>query len=105
MRRPLGVGVGVDVIGPKRESRGPKIMDSRKRRLGSVNTGSGSDTDDDHEKKVRSLEMGDIEQTEAKKPQEKAEIDEKPEDKTPISLFNLAILIRKTQCSYHSFLF
>ena len=47
MRRPLGVGVGVDVIGPKRETRGPKIMESRKRRLGSVNTGSGSDSENE----------------------------------------------------------
>ena len=47
MRRPLGVGVGIDVIGPKRETRGPKIMESRKRRLGSVNTGSGSDSENE----------------------------------------------------------
>jgi hypothetical protein len=98
MRRPLGVGVGVDVIGPKRETRGPKIMDSRKRRLGSVNTGSGSDTEDDQEKKIRDLEMVDVEHVEIKKPDEKMEIDEKPEDNTPVSLLNLAILVRKTQC-------
>jgi len=96
MRRPLGVGVGVDVIGPKRENRGPRIMDSRKRRLGSVNTGSGSETEEETEMKQKKMDKI-IMETRSKAKDEKMDIDE-PEDTTPISLLNLAILVRKVQC-------
>jgi hypothetical protein len=100
MRRPLGVGVGVDAIGPKRENqnRGPRIMDSRKRRLGSVNTGSGSDTD---ENEVEVMKVEPVEKKVRAK-EERMEIDEPP-DNTPVSLVNLAVLVRKVQCISSSF--
>jgi len=108
MRRPLGVGVGIDVIGPKREmTRGPKIMESgRKRRLGSVNTGSGSDTEMEErmgemeeEGMEKNYQMREREEREMKV-EEKSEMEvELPEvsDDTPVSLINLAILARKVQ--------
>jgi len=109
MRRPLGVGVGIDVIGPKREmARGPKIMESgRKRRLGSVNTGSGSDTDMEErnyeEKMGKTYDMREREDREVKmEERERSEMEvEEPEvsDDTPVSLLNLAILARKVQCT------
>jgi hypothetical protein len=95
MKRPLGVGVGIDVVGPKRETRGPKIMDSRKRRLGSVNTGSGSESeqdeaqmDDEKADSVKEEEMSDV----------RVDTPEPPDD-SPISLVNLTVLARKIQCT------
>ena len=100
MRRPLGVGVGVDVIGPKREARGPRIMESRRRRLGSVNTGSGSDTEADQGSLSENMKM-DVERSERKKTGEgQSEMDletPEPPDDSPVSLLNLAILARKVQ--------
>jgi len=109
MRRPLGVGVGIDVIGPKREmTRGPKIMESgRKRRLGSVNTGSGSDTDMEErmgemeeermEKHYQMRERGEErEMTVEERSEMEVELPEVSDD-TPVSLVNLAILARKVQ--------
>jgi hypothetical protein len=108
MRRPLGVGVGIDVIGPKREmTRGPRIMESgRKRRLGSVNTGSGSDTEmeerkEEEERMGKTYDMRERDDREVKmEDMEKSEMDvDFPEisDDTPVSLLNLAILARKVQ--------
>lgn len=108
MRRPLGVGVGIDVIGPKREmTRGPRIMESgRKRRLGSVNTGSGSDTEmeegkEEEEGTEKTYGMRERDYREVKmEDREKSEMEvDLPEvsDDNPVSLLNLAILARKVQ--------
>lgn len=97
MSRPLGVGVGVDVIGPKRETRGPRIMDSRKRRLGSAHTGSGSDTENDQDDDKLDLDKPDARKDSPS--QIDVETPEPPDD-TPISLVNFAILARKIQCSF-----
>ena len=117
MRRPLGVGVGIDVIGPKRESRGPRIMETKKRRrLGSVNTGSGSEEEMDSDVKEGMDEGGGPPRTRGAERRELAEkmgrmnlngvemIAESPEppDNTPISLLNLAVLARKVQRIPHS---
>jgi ribosomal protein L37E len=106
MRRPLGVGVGIDVIGPKRDmTRGPKIMESgRKRRLGSVNTGSGSDTEmedrvkEEEEGMEKYYEMMERELMIEEREKSEMEVD-LPEvsDDTPVSLLNLTILARKVQ--------
>lgn len=97
MRRPLGVGVGVDVIGPKRENRGPRIMDSRKRRLGSVNTGSGSDTEDEETRREKLTKMDTERRIKIVMKEQKMDVDEQPPDNSPVSLCNLAILARKLQ--------
>ena len=107
MRRPLGVGVGIDVIGPKREmTRGPKIMESsRKRRLGSVNTGSGSDTEmeEGEDGLVSKYDMREREKDEKVIKVEETERSEmeidQPEvaDDSPVSLLTLVILARKVQ--------
>ena len=99
MRRPLGVGVGVDVIGPKRETRGPKIMESRKRRLGSVNTGSGSDSENEDNPMDEVTKMEDVSYRTRKSGEKAKEIEPaEPPDDSPVSLVNLAILARKIQC-------
>jgi GATA zinc finger len=96
MRRPLGVGVGVDVIGPKRETRGPKIMESRKRRLGSVNTGSGSESENEESEDMKM----DVQDSGQKGNDGGSEIDSpEPPDDSPVSLLNLVILARKIQCT------
>ena len=97
MRRPLGVGVGMDVIGPKRETRGPKIMDSRKRRLGSVNTGSGSESDGDPDDYEAMMEDEETKSNSKKTGQSEMDIDPEPFDNTPVSLLDLAVLVRKIQ--------
>lgn len=105
--RPLGVGVGVDVIGPKRETRGPKIMDSRKRRLGSVNTGSGSESENEgsqigEEKFDRDLRYGTTRarETDGRSQQDMMDVDTpEPPDDSPVSLVEFAVLIRKVQCN------
>jgi hypothetical protein len=103
VKRPLGVGVGMDSAGPKRfETRGPKIMETptRRRRLGSVNTGSGSETEDERK---GSGEETDFEEdlydgAPSRHRRDEMELDtpETPDD-TPVSLVNLAILLRKAQ--------
>lgn len=97
-RRPLGVGVGVDGIGPRRESRGPKIMDSRKRRMGSVLTGSGSDSEDE-ETRMDGLENADhFEEERQVRCQDDIKMDTpEPADESPVSLLTLAVLARKIQ--------
>jgi len=113
-RRPLGVGVGVAVIGPKRETpRGPRIMDSsRKRRMGSVATGSGSDSEEEQvEDKKAELEReeSDDERDVVERNDHGFDGDHdvmdmdmdptssEPEDDSPISLLNLTVLARKVQ--------
>jgi hypothetical protein len=97
-RRPLGVGVGVDGVGPRRESRGPKIMDSRKRRMGSVLTGSGSDSEDE-ETRMDGLEKADhFEEERQVRCQDDIKTDTpEPADESPVSLLTLAVLARKIQ--------
>ena len=101
MRRPLGMGVGVDVIGPKRETRGPKIMESRKRRLGSVNTGSGSDSEHEESRFCEDISMEDG--NNGTKNDENGGTEHElldPPDDSPVSLVNVAILARKIQCTH-----
>jgi hypothetical protein len=102
--RPLGVGVGVDVIGPKREGRGPKIMDSRKRRLGSVNTGSGSDSEAEESENGEGkfdTELRYVTNTrdsEGQSQKNMMDVDTpEPPDDTPVSLLELTVLARKIQ--------
>lgn len=105
--RPLGVGVGVDVIGPKREPRGPKIMDSRKRRLGSVHTGSGSDSENEgsqcgEENFNRDLRYGTTtaRENDGRSQGDTMDVDTtEPPDDSPVSLVKFAVLIRKLQCN------
>ena len=101
MRRPLGVGVGVDAIGPKRETRGPRIMDSRKRRLGSVNTGSGSDSECgmETEDSVRKTRRSSTIKQEDQEIEILTETSSTPDD-SPAPLLTLAILSRKVQCTF-----
>jgi len=99
-RRPLGVGVGIDGVGPRRESRGPKIMDSRKRRMGSVLTGSGSESEEEHSR------IDDLEKVDNQEEEKRANCQNdvkmgtpEPVDDKPVSLLTLAILARKLQCT------
>ena len=94
------MGVGIDGVGPRRESRGPKIMDSRKRRMGSVLTGSGSDSEDETSR------MDGLEKVENQEEEKRANCQDdgkigtpEPVDNTPVSLLTLAILARKIQCT------
>ena len=103
MRRPLGVGVGIDVVGPKREARGPRIMerskvvDSRKRRMGSVITGSGSESERDDDD--MDMDIVDGVKQDRQKETNDMNIDSPTPDDSPISLINLTILARKVQCT------
>jgi hypothetical protein len=136
-RRPKWVGVGKDSIGPKlprpwkqwrgkgndmkeeeeEMTSGPKIIESgRKRRLGSVHTGSGSDPEAEAEAEEgtgtgkgndeemtsgpkiiesgRKRRLGSINTGSGSDPEEVEQSDD-----DPISLVNLAILARKVQCT------
>lgn len=100
------MGVGIDGVGPRRESRGPRIMDSnsRKRRMGSVLTGSGSESEDESTK-MDGLEKVDNQEEEKriKSCQNDIKMDTpEPADDTPVSLLTLAILARKIQRTSHT---
>jgi hypothetical protein len=99
-RRPLGVGVGIDGVGPRREGRGPKIMDSRKRRMGSVLTGSGSESEDEASRMDGLEKVNNHEEEQRANCQDDGKMGSpEPVDNTPVSLLALAILARKIQCT------
>ena len=108
----MGLAKTIDLIScywtEKGDDEGPKIMESgRKRRLRSVNTGSGSDTEmeearENEEGMGKTYDMREREREVKMEDTEKSEMEvDLPEvsDDIPVSLLNLAILARKVQCT------
>lgn len=74
-------------------------MESRKRRLGSVNTGSGSESENEDSHMDEDTKMEDVSYGNKENGEKAEEIETvEPPDDSPVSLLNLTILARKIQC-------